>query len=191
MTQVKIAGVCPKVCLKIPFLATDVCLKALMTCHDPVLDIASTRDGTLKLREGAHGLHAQITLPDDEVGRRVAKWVRQGVMTGMSFGFKPETLKHRWTTFNGYWGRELLDVDLVEVSGHITARVSCNVGASGEKPFANRHGRIEGSVSIHERKIFGAVVNATRWCKYLAKDSISHKSWGQIKCYLYKKTFHT
>lgn len=82
--------------------------------HDPQRIIGRTAAGTLQLHEDARGLHARIELPDTSAGRDVRESIRRGDLTQMSFAFR--TMTDRWYTENGVLHRDLLDVDLLDVS---------------------------------------------------------------------------
>lgn len=84
--------------------------------HDPSKPLARRSAGTLIIEEDSTGLRVDIALADTTLARDVAADVRAGNVAGMSFGFS--TKKDSWT--RGLSGeptlRELLDVELHEVS---------------------------------------------------------------------------
>jgi len=84
--------------------------------HDASKPLARRSAGTLSLTEDATGLLVSITLADTTAARDVAADVRAGNIKGMSFGFS--TKQDKWTRGVGNEPtlRELLDVDLHEVS---------------------------------------------------------------------------
>lgn len=82
--------------------------------HDSGKIIARTKAGNLTLSEDEIGLRVALTPIDTEDGRTALEWVRSGVVDGFSFGF--ETLSDKWGTKDGHAYRELLDVNLFEVS---------------------------------------------------------------------------
>ena len=86
--------------------------------HDQARPIGRRSAGSLKIREDRHGLAVEITPPDTTAGRDVLEEVRSGEVTGFSFGFNPGDGTTRWTFSDGDAPdvRELLEVDLVEVS---------------------------------------------------------------------------
>lgn len=84
----------------------------LLWNHDTSAPLASTRNGSLTLREDAKGLYVEATLPDTNLGRDIAAQVRSGLTDSMSFGFKVN--KDSWNA-NGDQ-RTLEDVSLFEVS---------------------------------------------------------------------------
>jgi HK97 family phage prohead protease len=74
--------------------------------------------GTLKLAEDDRGLRFEVALPPTTVARDLAVLVERGDVAGASFAFRAQ--EERWTTYEGLPLRELLDVDLEEIT--ITAR---------------------------------------------------------------------
>lgn len=84
----------------------------LLWNHDTSSPLASTRNGSLTLREDARGLFVEATLPDTTLGRDIATLVRSGTIDAMSFGFKVQ--KDSWN--DGGNVRTLEDVSLFEIS---------------------------------------------------------------------------
>lgn len=82
--------------------------------HDALL--GTTRSGTLKLLEDAHGLRFELALPDTSHGRDLAVLVERGDVAGCSFGFRVPEGGDRWEQRGGQLVRELLTVDLFEVT---------------------------------------------------------------------------
>lgn len=78
--------------------------------------LGTTRGGTLKLKEDAHGLAFELALPDTSHGRDLAVLVDRGDVAGCSFGFKVRAGGDRWEQRGAQLVRELLDVDLVEIT---------------------------------------------------------------------------
>jgi len=78
--------------------------------------LGTTRGGTLQLREDAHGLAFTLALPDTSHGRDLAILVDRGDVAGCSFGFRVSDGGDRWEQRGGQLVRELLDVDLVEIT---------------------------------------------------------------------------
>lgn len=76
--------------------------------------IGRTKAGNLSLFEDDNGLRVELQPIDTEDGRTAVEWVRSGVVDGFSFGF--QTISDKWGTKNGRAYRELLDLDLFEVS---------------------------------------------------------------------------
>ena len=96
-------------------LATGSNIRALYH-HDGTALLGTTRGGTLQLREDAHGLAFQLALPDTSHGRDLAILVDRGDVAGCSFGFKVRDGGDRWEQRGAQLVRELLDVELVEIT---------------------------------------------------------------------------
>lgn len=96
-------------------LATGSNIRALYH-HDGTALLGTTRGGTLKLKEDAHGLAFELALPDTSHGRDLAVLVDRGDVAGCSFGFKVRDGGDRWEQRGAQLVRELLDVDLVEIT---------------------------------------------------------------------------
>ena len=84
--------------------------------HDANALVGTTRGGTLQLREDSHGLAFSLALPDTSHGRDLAELVQRGDVSGCSFGFRVAPGGDKWETRNGKTLRELLTVDLIEVT---------------------------------------------------------------------------
>ena len=84
----------------------------LLWNHDTSAPLASTRNGSLTLREDERGLFVEATLPDTTLGRDIAAQVRSGLTDSMSFGFQVK--RDSWNTRGDQ--RTLEDVALFEVS---------------------------------------------------------------------------
>ena len=78
--------------------------------------LGTTRSGTLQLREDAKGLAFELALPDTTHGRDLAILVDRGDVAGCSFGFKVREGGDRWEQRGKQYVRELLDVELFEVT---------------------------------------------------------------------------
>ena len=78
--------------------------------------LGTTRGGTLKLKEDANGLAFELALPDTTHGRDLAILVDRGDVAGCSFGFRVRDGGDRWEQRGGQLVRELLDVDLAEIT---------------------------------------------------------------------------
>lgn len=79
--------------------------------------IGRTKNGTLSLREDEHGLFVEIIPPNNSVGHDVVESIKRGDIDQMSFGFSIADAKgERWLRENGEEVRELLEVQLLEVS---------------------------------------------------------------------------
>ncbi|TFI46635.1 HK97 family phage prohead protease [Diaphorobacter sp. DS2] len=96
-------------------LATGSSIRALYH-HDAHALLGTTRGGTLQLREDAHGLAFELALPDTTHGRDLAILVDRGDVAGCSFGFRVPEGGDRWEQRGAQTVRELLTVDLVEIT---------------------------------------------------------------------------
>ena len=96
-------------------LATGSNVRALYH-HNAGSLLGSTRSGTLQLREDAHGLAFVLVLPDTSTGKDLSILVDRGDVAGCSFGFRVAPGGDKWETRNGQTLRELLNVDLVEIT---------------------------------------------------------------------------
>ena len=96
-------------------LATGSNIRALYQHQGDAL-LGTTRGGTLKLREDAKGLAFDLALPDTTHGRDLAILVDRGDVAGCSFGFKVREGGDRWELRGAQTVRELLDVELHEVT---------------------------------------------------------------------------
>lgn len=82
--------------------------------HDDKLLVGRTKAGTLRITDDERGLKVEITPPDTTVGRDLVENIRLGNLDGMSFRFT--TVKDAWSRADGQTLRDLVDVDLIEVS---------------------------------------------------------------------------
>lgn len=96
-------------------LAAGVNIRALYHHQSGAL-LGTTQGGTLELREDAKGLAFSLDLPDTSHGRDLAVLVERGDVAGCSFGFKVRERGDRWENRSGKLVRELLDVDLREIT---------------------------------------------------------------------------
>lgn len=78
--------------------------------------LGTTRSKTLKLREDPHGLAFELDLPNTTHGRDLAILVERGDVAGCSFGFRVRDGGDRWEQRGAQLVRELLDVELSEVT---------------------------------------------------------------------------
>ena len=84
--------------------------------HESSALLGTTRGGTLKLREDAHGLAFELALPSTTHGNDLAVLIDRGDVAGCSFGFQVREGGDRWEQRGGQVVRELLDVELHEVT---------------------------------------------------------------------------
>lgn len=78
--------------------------------------LGTTRSGTLKLSEDPKGLRFDLVLPDTSHGRDLAVLVERGDVAGCSFGFVVPSGGDRWEKRGAQMVRELLNVDLHEIT---------------------------------------------------------------------------
>lgn len=78
--------------------------------------LGTTRAGTLRLREDQRGLAFELDLPPTTVGNDLAVLVERGDVAGCSFGFRVRTNGDKWEVRGSTVVRELLDVQLIEIT---------------------------------------------------------------------------
>jgi hypothetical protein len=76
--------------------------------------LGRTKSGTLRLAVDAKGLRIVADVPDTQAGRDALVSIKRGDVDQMSFGFR--TLTDDWRTVDGEMIRELLDLELLDVS---------------------------------------------------------------------------
>ncbi|GAB3475004.1 HK97 family phage prohead protease [Polaromonas eurypsychrophila] len=96
-------------------LATGSNVRALYHHQGDAL-LGTTKGNTLQLREDSHGLAFTLSLPDTTHGRDLAILVDRGDVSGCSFGFRVAPGGDRWEQRGAQLVRELLAVDLMEVT---------------------------------------------------------------------------
>lgn len=84
--------------------------------HDPNQILGRTKSGTLRLSVDAKGLKVEIDPPDTQAARDVVTSLRRRDVDGMSFGFRVLEGGDDWKTQGGEVIRELLDLELQDVS---------------------------------------------------------------------------
>lgn len=84
--------------------------------HETSYVLGRTLNGSLALREDEQGLRVEIKPPDTQWARDLVTSVRRGDISQMSFGFR--TVRDNWREDSNDTGtlRELLEVELYEVS---------------------------------------------------------------------------
>jgi HK97 family phage prohead protease len=82
--------------------------------HDPSKIIGRTASKSLSLYDEPIGLKVEIAPANTQSGRDITESVRRGDVDGMSLGFY--VLDDKWSMKNGMPFRELLKVDLFDVS---------------------------------------------------------------------------
>jgi hypothetical protein len=96
-------------------LATGSNVRALYHHQGDAL-LGATKSGTLELREDSHGLAFKLDLPETSHGKDLAILVQRGDVSGCSFGFRVAPGGDRWEERNGQMVRELIEVELLEVT---------------------------------------------------------------------------
>ena len=84
--------------------------------HESGIVLGRRSAGTLSISEDERGLKFELTLPDTTAGRDAAVSVKRGDISGMSFGFQVVTARWLEEADEDTELRELLDLDLIEVS---------------------------------------------------------------------------
>ncbi|MGF7429591.1 HK97 family phage prohead protease [Thermoanaerobacterium thermosaccharolyticum] len=82
--------------------------------HNPDYVLGRNRSGTLKLSEDEKGLRIEVVPPNTQWAKDLMEVIKRGDVNQMSFGFR--TIEDRWSNQNGMTLRELLKVDLFDVS---------------------------------------------------------------------------
>lgn len=82
--------------------------------HDPTLILGRTKSNTLRLMQDERGLFTEVQLPDTSYARDLRTKMQRRDVDGMSFGFQVQD--ERWGTKDGKLYREILDVNLFDVS---------------------------------------------------------------------------
>jgi HK97 family phage prohead protease len=121
--------------------------------HQTGMIIARTKNGTLSLEEDDTGLKVRITPVPTEDGRKAVEWVRTGLVDAMSFGF--ETVSDKWSIRAGKQHRELLDVNLYEVSlVAFPAYPATSIGVrSAESVWQSYNERSQGNLDKYKRRL--------------------------------------
>ncbi len=84
--------------------------------HDPNLILGRTKNGTLTLIEDDKGLRIEIDPADTQTGRDMVEEIRRKDIDQMSFAFSIPEGGDKWTSENDITRRELLDVNLFDIS---------------------------------------------------------------------------
>lgn len=82
--------------------------------HDPNRILGRTKSGTLVLSVDEKGLLVEIQPPDTQAARDALTSIKRGDLDGMSFAFR--TITDAWRTEDKQQIRELLDLELLDVS---------------------------------------------------------------------------
>lgn len=84
--------------------------------HMPHLVLGRRSSGTLRLSEDTRGLEFEIDLPDTTTARDIAVSVERGDIRGASFAFSVAPEGDRWNMAGDAITRDLIDVDLHEIT---------------------------------------------------------------------------
>lgn len=84
--------------------------------HMPHLVLGRRSSGTLRLSEDSRGLHFEVDLPNTTTARDLAVSVERGDIRGASFAFTTAQNGDRWNVNGDLVTRDLLDVDLHEIT---------------------------------------------------------------------------
>ncbi|NEX63455.1 HK97 family phage prohead protease [Noviherbaspirillum galbum] len=84
--------------------------------HDHQKTLGRVGAGTLELTENSKGLYFELTLPDTTYARDLGVLVQRGDIAGCSFGFRVPENGDRWDIRGGVLTRDLLDVELHEIT---------------------------------------------------------------------------
>jgi HK97 family phage prohead protease len=82
--------------------------------HDKNKILASTRNGSLELREDDKGLYMSATISPTSWGKDYYQLIKDGILSNMSFGFR--SLKDSWRNMGDYFERTVQELELFEVS---------------------------------------------------------------------------
>lgn len=83
--------------------------------HDDNFVLGRNKNGSLKLNEDSKGLFFELVLPDTTIGRDTYENIKQGLVSGVSFGFTIRS--EEWIDQDQPMPlRVLKDVNLVEIS---------------------------------------------------------------------------
>lgn len=93
--------------------ALNADVRALIN-HDDSLVLGRTVSGTLALADDERGLRVRILLPDTTYARDLVALMQRGDINQMSFAFR--SIRDRWTKEQGEVIRELIEVELYDVS---------------------------------------------------------------------------
>jgi HK97 family phage prohead protease len=90
-------------------------IRALLE-HDPQRLLGRVGSRTLSLREDTKGLYFELTLPGTSYASDLSALVERGDISGCSFGFHVPTGGDHWDTIAGQLTRDLIAVDLQEIT---------------------------------------------------------------------------
>lgn len=84
--------------------------------HRPELVLGRTSAGTLRLNQDNRGLAFEVDLPDTQTGRDIMVSIDRRDIKGASFAFTVPKNGDKWTFTDDRALRELLDVDLHDIT---------------------------------------------------------------------------
>jgi HK97 family phage prohead protease len=84
--------------------------------HDPSKLLGRTANRTARLAVDTRGLRVEVDVPDTQDGRDTLTLVKRGDLSQMSFAFRVPDGGDRWRAEKEQTIRELLDVELFDVS---------------------------------------------------------------------------
>lgn len=82
--------------------------------HDKSKILASTRNGSLQLREDDQGLYMEATISPTSWGKDYYQLIKDGILQNMSFGFR--AVKDAWRNVGSHFERTVNELELFEVS---------------------------------------------------------------------------
>lgn len=82
--------------------------------HDKTKILASTRNGSLELREDQRGLYMEARISPTSWGKDYYQLIKDGILQNMSFGFR--ATKDSWRNMGDYFERTVNELELFEVS---------------------------------------------------------------------------
>lgn len=82
--------------------------------HDNSKILASTRNGSLELREDDQGLYMEATISPTSYGKDYYQLIKDGILQNMSFGFR--SVKDAWRNVGSHFERTVNELELFEVS---------------------------------------------------------------------------
>lgn len=82
--------------------------------HDKNKILASTRNGSLELREDDKGLYMTATISPTSWGKDYYQLIKDGILQNMSFGFR--AIKDQWRNMGDHFERTVNELELFEVS---------------------------------------------------------------------------
>jgi HK97 family phage prohead protease len=140
----------------------------LLWNHDPSALLASTTSGTLHLREDRNGLYFEATLPDDDLGERIAGLIERGDVVGCSFAF--EGPRSEWTERDGRPHRIIRDVGQLWDVSAVTwpAYPATSVTVAGRSRMGTAPSLA--ALRVGGRRVIGRAWHRTPDGRWLARD---------------------